>query len=510
MKKNGILRHVLLIAYFVLLLLFLSVCLVGSSLLDWFTRTLGSISVESVIYTLKSPLKGTDKSIVNGIISSCAPSALCVAAVFLFLIMLVLSGRVLASYIVISIKNRKKVRQLKIGIIPLMFAAALIVSAAGACYVFVKADEKLSVTSYLKRLNDSTTIYEDYYVDPDSVTIRAENPKNLIYIYAESMEFSYADKQNGGVQDEVNYIPGLTELANDNISFRSGGETGGFRCLPGCDWTIAGMFSSQAGIPFAFPVGGNADFTDREAFAKGTVMLGDILNRNGYVQEFLCGSDATFGGRRIMLEQHGGYSIRDVYYALDNGYISEAYGWGFLDHTLFDIAQDRLTDLASSDTPFNLTILTIDTHFPDGYTCELCEDRYDEQFANVVSCSDARIAAFVEWCQEQPWFEDTVIVIQGDHPFMGTYLSGGLDMKDRQIYNCFINVDADAVRTDRDFTHLDMLPTVLSAVGFEIEGDRLGLGTDLFSGTPTLCEQLGFDYLYEELSKSSRFYENFY
>ena len=58
---------------------------------------------------------------------------------------------------------------------------------------------------------------------------------------------------------------------------------------------------------------------------------------------------------------------------------------------------------------------------------------------------------------------------------------------------------------------LDMFPTILSYMGFEIPGDRLGMGTDLFSRTPTLVEALGYDYLSTELQKQSVFYrDNFY
>lgn len=53
---------------------------------------------------------------------------------------------------------------------------------------------------------------------------------------------------------------------------------------------------------------------------------------------------------------------------------------------------------------------------------------------------------------------------------------------------------------------MDMFPTILSAMGYEIEGDRLGLGTNLYSGLETLCEQLGYDYLNEEYGKSSTYY----
>lgn len=60
------------------------------------------------------------------------------------------------------------------------------------------------------------------------------------------------------------------------------------------------------------------------------------------------------------------------------------------------------------------------------------------------------------------------------------------------------------------FTSLDMFPTILSALGYEWGGARLGLGTDMFSGEPTLAEQLGYETLDSELAKNSKFYTRFY
>ena len=62
------------------------------------------------------------------------------------------------------------------------------------------------------------------------------------------------------------------------------------------------------------------------------------------------------------------------------------------------------------------------------------------------------------------------------------------------------------------FTSLDMFPTVLAAMGFEIEGERLGLGTNVYSTTPTLCEEIGegkagYDMLEAEVSKYSEYYK---
>ena len=43
-------------------------------------------------------------------------------------------------------------------------------------------------------------------------------------------------------------------------------------------------------------------------------------------------------------------------------------------------------------------------------------------------------------------------------------------------------------------------------MGFRISTGRLGLGTDLFSGMPTLAEQYGMEKFNEELAKQSDFY----
>ena len=45
-------------------------------------------------------------------------------------------------------------------------------------------------------------------------------------------------------------------------------------------------------------------------------------------------------------------------------------------------------------------------------------------------------------------------------------------------------------------------------MGVKIEGDRLALGTNLFSDELTLIEKYGLEYVNEELMKTSKFYNN--
>ncbi|WP_354665958.1 sulfatase-like hydrolase/transferase, partial [Faecalibaculum rodentium] len=85
--------------------------------------------------------------------------------------------------------------------------------------------------------------------------------------------------------------------------------------------------------------------------------------------------------------------------------------------------------------PFNLTILTADTHFYDGYLCPDCEQTEDSQYSNVIRCSDKRVYSFVKWCETQEWYPNTTIILVGDHLTMDDEWSKKLTqtLKDRFI-----------------------------------------------------------------------------
>ena len=55
---------------------------------------------------------------------------------------------------------------------------------------------------------------------------------------------------------------------------------------------------------------------------------------------------------------------------------------------------------------------------------------------------------------------------------------------------------------------MDLYPTTLAALGAKIEGDKLALGTNLFSEEQTLIEKYGLEYVDKELMKTSKFYDN--
>ena len=482
-----------------------------SGLFAWFRDSYG-VTFREIIYTVKSPLSGANSDFFRGAVRYVMPKMvtfvliLAVAVVLFFII-----GKYISVELTLTGKSGKTFRTDAVNI-----AAAVLFTAVVALSVKIICDinSRLEITGFIRDYNARTEIYEDYYVMPDIDAITADKPKNLIYIYMESMETTYASKDVGGEQPEINYIPNLTRMAGENISFSDEEGLGGFISAMNTDWTMAAMWATQTGAAFNFPIDGNSDFGNQEHFARNTVTLGDILNKKGYYQEFLCGSDATFGGRKAFYEQHGDFRVYDLYTAEEEGYLTpeEEVNWGIEDWRLYDIAKDELTRIAAGDQPFNFTLLTVDTHHFDGWICPLCSDTYPGQLANVLICADKQINDFIEWCKLQDWYADTVIVIQGDHPRMDQSLVSYA--KDRMVYNCFINTGYDAAKLklkNRQFNTMDIFPTVLEAMGYRVPDDRLGLGTGMFSGKETLCEAIGSDYIDTEVQKYSQFYaDNFY
>lgn len=467
---------------------------------NWVLDTWGLLSIDEIIFHLKVPLDGTNSDVVLDGINACVPLAVLVLFLSIFLI--------------IGLRNKHG----KCMIALFLVAVIACGSAGRAAY---EVYDELDVKEYLVSQKEESHFIEQNYVDPRTTKITFPDKKrNLIYIYLESMESTFASKGDGGGLD-FNCIPELTTLAVENTNFSNSDKLGGGYPAYGGTWTMAGIFSQTSGIPIKNSEQTddvNATLAEQSSFSSQARNLEDILADEGYNQCFMIGSDATFGGRRAYFESHGKgkTEICDYNTAKENGQIPEDYyvWWGYEDQKLFANAQEKLTELSSKDEPFNFTMLTVDTHFEDGYVCEQCQNEFgDNQYANVMACSSRQVDAFVKWIQQQPFYENTTIVISGDHLTMDSdFCNDVSEDYERSVYNVFINLpeglDTSFEKThNREFATLDMFPTTLAAMGVTIEGDRLALGVNLFSDEQTLTEQYGRKGLDKELMKKSKFYD---
>ena len=369
---------------------------------------------------------------------------------------------------------------------------------------------KIGIVEYIMNQFRTTDLYEKYYVDGKNVQITfPEKKRNLIMIYVESLETTYTSKKNGGGYDD-DLIKELTDLAKDNLNFSHQESLGGAHVVAGTGWTTGGMVAQSSGVPLCIPADFDS-FTEDTPFLPGAYTLGDILQREGYEQELLIGSEAVFGGRKFYYDKHGAYQIFDLNEARRQGKIPENYRefWGYEDEKLFEYAKDEITRLSKTGKPFNFTMLTVDTHHPYGYVDRNYREEYPERLSNIIRGNSRKVGEFVEWLKGQPFYEDTTIVISGDHLSMAAeYIGGTYDKAyTRTIFNAFINSAEEAPHNkNRVFTSFDMYPTILNAMGAQVQGDRLGLGVSLFSGKKTVAEEIGLRQLDWELRKQSKYY----
>ena len=463
----------------------------------WYVRRYGAVGFDSVVHAIAFHAQAAEEGQVRSFVGK------------VVLRTVLVWGALCAVFFVVPALARRRGRPAPRWLPAVRVALVLAVSAG---FLF-RAVRNTGLDRWLAHRTEPSRLYEEHYVDPRGVAIAfPEKRRNLVCLYVESCETTFLSREQGGGLAEC-AIPELYALAREGVNFSETDGVGGWPFTPGAAWTTAAMVAFTAGVPLSLPVEVNT-YDHYRDFLPGARALGDILRDAGYRQELIVGSDASFGGRDKLYAQHGADRILDVFEAEREGVIPEGrrVWWGLEDRILYGWAKREISRLAAEGGPFAVTILTADTHAPDGFRCDLCEDRFPEPYENAFACASRQAADFVAWFRAQPFGADTTVLVCGDHlamdpAFFRRTHAGGLDS--RRVYNCLLDpapgLPAGRAK-NRSFSPMDLFPTVLSALGCTIPGDRLGLGTDLFSDRPTLSEEMGAARLNEELEKRSDFY----
>ena len=469
----------------------------------WFIKKYGNIGFASILYTLTAGLNGTSSNLINDYLLNSLRPALMLSAIVIVILLLSFEHT-------LSVKIKTKSGDKKLKIYPFSDKASTAISAILFLILITISCFSVEIPEWASSIIRKSSIYENEYVDPQNTEISFPDKKrNLIYILLESMETSYLSEALGGAEP-YNLIPELYQLAEENINFSHCSGVGGWGVTQNTTWTMASMVAQTSGVPLSVPVNGNT-LGNYKTILPGLCTIQDILHDAGYLQALMVGSDAGFAGRDEYYLQHGTDDVYDLSSAKKDGIVPSNYHvwWGMEDKHLFEYAKLKLTEMSESDQPFAFTMLTVDTHHIGGYKCDLCENKYTENYENVIACSSKQTAAFIDWIKEQDFYEDTAIIICGDHLSMDAeYFSRNIDSEyERHVYNCIINSSVETEDTkNRIITPMDMFPTALAAIGCQIDGNRLGLGTNLFSSLETLAEKYGLEDLNKELAKHSDYY----
>ena len=429
----------------------------------WVNRNFGEASLEQVLYHLQFGMEGlvdTDKGLIKDFICTCLLIPL--------LIGLSLSG---LEWVLGWLVSHGKAQFLwyrgwRKGAIKLGYWAinhrapfyALIAAALYFCLQF-------SVMAFVHH-QFGQDYFSKHYVDPRNVEIKLISPKNLVMIYVESLEASYANAHVFG----KNLVQSIDDLGG--VRFEE------YLQAPGTGWTIAGITASQCGLPLhsvsLYDINGNGE--NIKSFLPRAICMGDILHHFGYYNVYMGGDALAFSGKGKFFLNHDYHEV----YGRDElkGSLTDKQlnFWGLYDDDMIVKVKQKLTELHAKKRPFNLVMTTIDTHGPDGHYSTRCLQEGAENFSEIVQCTAKQVQELVLWMRGQGMLKDTQVVIVGDHLAMENPIYTALEqVKPRTIYNQFITIRPLSKNRER-ILHFDLFPTILETLGFRISGGRLGLG----------------------------------
>lgn len=471
--------------------------------LQWAILNFGGLSMDKIIFHMKGEAVSATE---RGIIIKYLVFGLLPSIIIFLLIYFILNLKMNNEYI-LKIKFYKKdiTKVIKPDFFKKTFKYILTIFSIVATILLL---HQISFFEYIRYQCSNSKYIEANYINPADVSVTfPEQKKNLITIYVESLESSFFYKDMGK-SEPTNLMPEIYALSQENTNFSHNADIGGAQVLTGTGWTTGALTAETMGIPLKMD-GLLVNYSKVNSFLPGGYGLGEILEQNGYRQEMMFGSEKVFGNKGVLFEKHGNYKVFDYNTAVKQHKISKDYKvwWGFEDSKLFEYAKEEITNMAAQEGPFHFSMLTANTHHPDGYLESECDAPYDVHYANVVSCTSRQLYDFIEWLKDQPFYDNTTIVILGDHYSMKTDFFTEEEEKNRRVLNIYINsVLTPKNNTNREFSTLDYFPTTLAALGATIDGDMLGLGINLYSDNTTILEEHGYDYVDKEFTKQSKFY----
>ncbi len=354
----------------------------------------------------------------------------------------------------------------------------------------------------------------DYYVKP---TVTSDKDKrNLVLIYLESGEATLADDE---LFEKDAFIP-LKEATKASDGWQSVDD---FQQYRGGGWTMSGLASTQCGIPLkgigSAAGSGTLPEDDVDTYLGGSICLGDVLDEHGYTNVFMGGANASFAAKDTFLSTHGYSDVKDLTDWRAAGEPEESFrsDWGLSDERLLAHAKDEVDQLHAeakqTGQPFNLSLLTLDTHEPV-HIYDYCNVDTKNEVTSVFSCSMTVVAGFVDYMKEKGYLDDTAVVIMGDHL---KHMSAGDafheqldDHGNRTIFNrVWVPGEDMNTKLRPRVDQLSMYPTILEAAGLTLKDREAGLGVSAFaSKIPDDSAQGMEPNAYAELldSRSARFY----
>lgn len=190
-----------------------------------------------------------------------------------------------------------------------------------------------------------------------------------------------------------------------------------------------------------------------------------LLSEEGYNSSFWYGGEINFANFNSFVIASGFGEI-----VTQDNFDPESYNskWGVHDHILLEAFKRSFSDLRE---PFFKVVLTLSSHEPFDVPVEPFFEGNDilTQYKNSVYYADKVLGDFLDWSEEQAWWNNTLVVLIADHG---------------------ARISPDMVPWDGDIFRIPMVWTGGAIAQNGIVIDKLGSQTDL---AITILNQMGIE-----------------
>ena len=324
-----------------------------------------------------------------------------------------------------------------------------------------------------------------FYVDPADMTFHQPHhkPKNLLFLYVESLESSWRTQEFYPEQPSARPI-----LAD--IDALGGFSPERFATVQSITYSSNGLFASQCGFPTGRLIGldmrggRNLDVS----FFPGAVCLGDLLHEAGYRQIVLIPHGKPFAGTGAVFSSHH-YNVVDQAVLRTEGFADapqDSVLEGYHDDVMLEQAYREIVKQRKSAQPYNINVFLADDHMPHGFPAPSCRaDEKADGHRGAIICTQRMVAEFVQKLRREKLLDHTTVVIMGDHIMP-------IDRPEpRNVYLRLID-DSGLPQARREVvTHFDVFPSILDALHLlPAASPRVGFGASVFADVPDYNERL--------------------
>ena len=211
---------------------------------------------------------------------------------------------------------------------------------------------------------------------------------------------------------------------------------------------------------------------------KGTVTprrkgIATVLKQYGYENMFFMTHEAQYDNMKAFFSTNG----YDDIYSQENYPKSEVVNsFGVSDHFEMGYALNTINQKAKTGKPFFSTILTVSNH-PPYVVPDFFKPKTKEKGTQIVEYADWAIGNFLKKASREPWYKNTIFVIQADHGKLVGKSEGELPQSYNHIPLIIFGPGVPQMQYAGLGMQVDVMPTLfgLMHLNYEYEGFGVNL-----------------------------------